>query len=341
MKTSTLTTTLLLAATGATVSAAEHVKADGVLRVQGNSWTETRVFVVSNNNDGYEFELNSEKFSMELGLNESYMVSFENPGCPTKQIIFDTNVPERTATREFSFPFQVTLTQMPADAQFEYAGPVGFVQYTKDEADFTYTTDYNVKDQERMMERLELLRNAGGVRNAPKPSVASAAVIAAVLHTAPAPAPVAAIAPVAAPAVVRESLDMMAVRTTGATATTLGAVPAFRGYGNAMGTSIAIERPSVTPATTISKKVQPAVAAKVRVRTVIAPAQPANCNESETITEGSRIVRITRTVQNGQCTELRKVSHSYGGVFFFQDGVSITDREYTSAIGMDMLTSAK
>ena len=66
------------------------------------------------------------------------------------------------------------------------------------------------------------------------------------------------------------------------------------------------------------------------------PAVQGQCNEQEMIVEQRRVTYINRASREGSCTELRKVVHAYGAVFYFQDGSSITEWMYQQGMIADI-----
>ena len=332
---------LMMATSIAIPGKAASLEADGRLRVEGASWKETRVFVVPAIGNPYELQLSDTRFTIMLPLQDEYLLSFEREGCPTKQIIVNANVPARMSGQQFTFPFLVTLSYLPEEDRFEYDGPVGFVRYDAAKADFTHSTQYNVKRGKHMIERLEHLRQgplaAPGV-NASTLAAAATSSGTAVSGPAPTedpidvpPAEVVNVVP-AIPLVERATLERLELRTPPMVVRHLPRDPLGTGDGTFLGTSIAAEEHKVSTAD-LPKKVDASPvlrAVQHKPRPLVSP--PCSCEAQETIIESRRVTYIARAMRDGVCRELRKVVHGYGGVFYFEDARSITARDHEQAI---------
>lgn len=120
------------------------LKLDGKLLIKGMPLDGARLIVVSNGKETRTITEHLGRFMLDLELQDRYLMSFERPGCVSKQLLFDTYVPEGHAgTRDFQFPFQVTLDAAMA-GQLEYAGPVGYIHFDERSGDFGYSTDYRI-----------------------------------------------------------------------------------------------------------------------------------------------------------------------------------------------------
>ncbi|MFZ1686415.1 MAG: hypothetical protein WAU70_03275 [Flavobacteriales bacterium] len=320
---------------------AASLQADGRLRVEGASWKGTRVFVVPTVGAAYEFELSDTRFTIPLTYQDRYMLSFEHEGCPMKQILIDTRVPEQLESEEFGFPFQVTLTYMPENERFEYDGPVGFVRFSAATVDFTYTTQYGMKQHERMDEQLSLLRLAPSDRDELSRKGLSGGMITRILPgdtktSAPAVEVLSAIADHAIPpveeVVPRSSLEHLGLRPTVPSHHVPRGVP-IQGYRVPEG---APHFPGVGQPRIAATPTQQAPNAAAIVRSVPARAAclgvESPCGSREVIKEPRRVTYISRSSHDGACTELRKVVHAYGAVFFFRNGSSTTEWLYLHAL---------
>jgi hypothetical protein len=117
--------------------------ADGLLRVRGDDWRQTRVTVVPQFGDPFEVPLGSEQFDLDLGLESTYLVRAEHQNCAAKEVVFDLRVPPAFRSGDFHFRFEIMLEAFKAhETPYTYAKPVGAVFFDPDKADFTYTTDY-------------------------------------------------------------------------------------------------------------------------------------------------------------------------------------------------------
>ncbi len=126
--------------------------ADGILDVKGMSADEAKITVAPANGATYSLTEGTTRFVLDLELNNSYIVTFERPGCLTKELYFDTSVPEDYLHDHYTFPFSVDLEPKQHD-QLAYSGPVGYIRYMERVNDFDYETDYSLITDERLKER--------------------------------------------------------------------------------------------------------------------------------------------------------------------------------------------
>ncbi len=137
------------------------VRADGLFIVQGAGLDRAIVRVIPSNANAYSLPMGTERFVLDLPVNDTYLVSFERPGCPTKEIYFDTSVPVERHTEDFEFRFKVTLEHMEEQRLFSYDGPVGFVRYMHGLKDFGYETKYVMKVNKDLKDRMEEYKESG------------------------------------------------------------------------------------------------------------------------------------------------------------------------------------
>ena len=132
---------------------------DGIMMVKGMSMTGARVIILGPDQSSRVLTEGLDHFTLRLELNTEYLLSFEREGCVSKQLQFNTSVPEGYPVGEgFYFPFQVTLEPLPKGQRFAYAGPVGSIHFDKYINAFGYDTDYRVAKDEVLTKRLELVR---------------------------------------------------------------------------------------------------------------------------------------------------------------------------------------
>lgn len=137
---------------------ANGLRLDGKLIVKGMPMEGARVIVVSHDKEPEVLTGNLSHFTLTLDLHKDYLLSFERPGCMSKQLQFSTKLPTGAVVRVFDFPFQVTLEAALPGGHMEYAGPVGYIQYDGRLNDFGYNTDYRVQQDAVLSERLEKAR---------------------------------------------------------------------------------------------------------------------------------------------------------------------------------------
>lgn len=322
---------------------ARSVSADGLLRVEGASWQGTRVFVVPATGQAYEFELTAVRFILPLVANELYMLSFERIGCPTKQVLFDTHLPDHVTSVDLVFPFQVTLSYLPVSERFEYEGPVGFVRYSAAVSDFVFTTQYRLKRQKNMTERLDVLRlvpphndaaQATSVSSVPFPATPLVAMstepVAPEVGTTP-------LVPIAHVIAEHETVDRTTMKVSTLPQEELPLDP-IQVEPSVADMPLEGPLPSVVPIVVSEPVIPPTISTPVvpvERAHIDRAAAPPLCEHHEVVIEPRRITYITRPKREGGCTELRKVVHAYGAVFYFHDHSSITERMYQSALAAD------
>lgn len=131
--------------------------ADGILTVVGGDVEESLITVMPANGASYTLAKGTKAFSLKLELNNTYLVTFEHPKCLTKQLYFDTNVPKDYQLDEYGFPFEVVLEVERSSVDRAYVGPVGYIMYMELVNDFDYETDYTLKIDERLKERMDAM----------------------------------------------------------------------------------------------------------------------------------------------------------------------------------------
>lgn len=147
---------------------AESLLLDGKLVVKGFPMDGAVLVVASKDGQQQVISAGLGHFTMQLELQRSYLLSFEHPGCTTKQLMFNTDVPAASAgNRGFFFPFQVTLEPAAKSGGMKYAGPVGYIQYDLGVHGFAYSTDYRIAKDEELERRVDQVRAAWKQQNAP------------------------------------------------------------------------------------------------------------------------------------------------------------------------------
>ncbi len=312
------------------------VRADGLFIVQGAALDRAIVRVMPSGAKAYSLPMGTERFVLDLPVNDTYLISFERLGCPTKEVYFDTSVPVERHTEDFEFRFKVTLEHMEKERMFTYDGPVGFVRYMHGLKDFGYETQYVMKVNQDLKERMEEYKESGV-----DPKVIMVPKVALVVDR-------------KRDGSTTETRPMNAMATTGDVAPIVSEVPRMvhrlrtsdatvkepeveqmkvdRGDFLPIVISAAIKELPLEPAIldvptlTTPKKAVADTLAKEPVSDITPSLIQ---REEELIVEPrtvSKVVRLTHA--NGQVEEFRKVMHSYGDTFFFHNGQSITSDRY-------------
>lgn len=336
--------TLAVLASMQVMATAGKLHADGMLTVNGANAKESQVTVIPSNGTAYTLEKGSLSFMLEFELDQRYLVIFEHPECLTKQLYFDTEVPDDYLYDQYSFPFQVIL-EKNRDENVSYAGPVGYIMYMDAVNDFDYETDYTLTIDEKLREEMERYQTPRKVEPsaiaAPPvkaPTSSSATVVSAttaMLTTAPTlvkPEPVTVKADRTAPA--PQMIEPVVVDA-----------PVIKAPAPAAPVTIKVEDvPVSTEEVVVERKVQP-VERKVAIEEPVAPAvervveEPKQAGrEEELIVDKKQVTTIVRiTDDGGHTTEYRRVAHKFGAVFYFMEEQSITERMYYEHTGMQRM----
>ncbi|HRO38452.1 MAG TPA: hypothetical protein PLV70_02810 [Flavobacteriales bacterium] len=117
---------------------------NGRLRVDGGGLDGCRMVVLKNGEKHRTVSTGLNRFSMELDLDASYVLSFEKQGFVTKRLSFNTQVPATASREGFSaFDFVVSLfKQYDGVNTVVFNQPVGMIRYDEVVGDFDYDTDY-------------------------------------------------------------------------------------------------------------------------------------------------------------------------------------------------------
>ena len=133
---------------------------DGVLGVRRMPMDGARMIIVSTDGSSKVVTEDLSHFTLNLKLQQDYLISFERPGCVSKQLRFNTHVPDDYPVGDgFYFPFQVTLEPPPKGQHFEYAGPVGYVHFDEHINAFGYDTDYRISRDTVLTKQLNLIQS--------------------------------------------------------------------------------------------------------------------------------------------------------------------------------------
>ncbi len=329
------------------------LKADGIIRVKGADISTATVTVVPGNASAYVMPVGSKHVTLELPLDDVYLVSVEREGCPSKEVYFDTRVPVEMHAAQFAFPFMVSLEHLEPEHMFAYAAPVGFVRYVHGLKDFGYETQYVVRVEDELKKRMDGMRDTG-VDPSEMTPVAQVRVIDRDrgLYSAP--------------------RGVHAEEGTGIVAPMVSEVPRLvHPVSQTTDREVSVpasdaDHPGLLPLANTSVQEELAAPPHAPVATALIPASAEGMHGSpgapepqasvasttgveqnahahlttrtfsrteELITEPRSITRIIRFIQpTGHVEEYRKVTHAFGGVFYFQNSRSITERDFAQAI---------
>ena len=347
---------LVLCAICSVAAHAGMLVADGLLRTVGVDRSVVRLTVLPEFSEPYPVQHSGGHFELELPYHAHYVLRAEAPGCATKEVVFNVNLPVRLNGPERAFALEILMELMPDGATFHYAGPVGVVFFDETKQAFEHTTDHS-----RIYENSPVLlamHKAEGFADdglwAVGPTVVAVSVgdplaarlpqlqLGQVLRTtsitnasgqrsirvvgeAPYQAAVIEPAPMLPPA---EPLPLNA--KVGPAIVTAGAAPE-------PSTAIATSRTTVNSVERVMDVAQrrPAMVEHTEDRAIAlrADATTAQCGTTESNWIGRCLVTVDRLSTGTGCTELRKAEHIYGAVFYFHDGRSITEHHYKQLLG--------
>ena len=309
--------------------------ADGLLHVRGAEWQETRVTVVPEFGDPFEIPLSGEHFELDMGLESSYLVRAVHSDCAAKEVMFDLRVPAQYRTQDFHFPFEILLEVFkPKEEPYAYAKPVGAVFFDPAKEDFTYTTDYQRIEQARSVSTL-IERMDTHIRLNPNPVNALAGYQALFDQDPNAlPLPVKAQAIAVSDSIGSPVADSIPIRPVPATEVLPLAVATIA--GPSLGKVNYTAMPAATPAPPV---VGEAAESAMLPRAALLPVSRISTHFALEPTKAQQArhefqklptmyILIDRFGNSDSTMELRKVTHAYGAVFYFQDGQAITERAY-------------
>lgn len=117
---------------------------NGRLKVEGGGLDGCKMVVYRDGEKHKTISTDLNKFTLELELGKTYVLSFEKPGFVTKKLSFNTNAPAAAALTGFTpFDFVVSLfKQYDGMNTVVFNQPVGMIRYDERLADFDYDTDY-------------------------------------------------------------------------------------------------------------------------------------------------------------------------------------------------------
>ncbi len=330
--------------------------ADGLLRTVGVDRSVVRLTVLPEFSEPYPVQHSGGHFELELPYHAHYVLRAEAPGCATKEVVFNMNLPLRLNGPERAFALEILMERMADGATFHYAGPVGLVFFEETKQAFVHTTDHSriyenspvllamhkaegfaddglwavgptvvaepVGDP--LAARLPQLQLGQVLRNTSTKNVNRHSTIR-VVGEAPYQAAVIEPAPTLPPA---EPLLVSA--NVGPAVVTAGASPEPSPPKALSSTTVnAVER-----VMDIAQR-RPAVVDHAEDRAIVnrTDASPAPCGTTESNWIGRCLVTVDRLSTGTGCTELRKAEHIYGAVFYFHDGRSITEHHYKQLLG--------
>jgi len=314
------------------------LKADCIIQIKGTKGGQTRLTVMPGTTPAYVLTPTNLHFVLDLVLDEIYLLTFEHPNCVTKQLYVDASVPLNQRTGEFDFPLKVVLEHHKDP--FTYAGPVGFIYYEHGLADFSYHTEYAININKRFDERMaELERTGVDPRSASQGYTASTSPVIPVSVV-----PQQEDVPISAWSTVAPTVAHVAPKVHRLGGTDSPATPKEEEEAPAVAAVPRVtELPVLVPVVPQAASSLPVM----EVRHVVVPAamdlpphvdpgmsprgtaKPHPDFSWELIVEERRLTTVIRlTNEEHRSTEYRRVLHSSGAAYYFQDGRSISEHSY-------------
>lgn len=335
------------------VSAQGRFVINGKLKVEGGSLDGCRMVVYKEGVKHRTVSSDLNKFSLELDLNSSYVLSFEKNGFVTKKLSFNTQIPAGAPQSGFTpFEFVVSLfKQYDGMNTVVFNQPVGMIRYDAKLTDFDYDTDYtksiqsaldeaqaaveekqkaeaDAAAQEAKRKEQEAKAQAKADARAAKDAEAKAKAEAKanekakqqeaqakVQQPVQLPPPVSPPPPPAAVAERRKQVKPAPVRK-------LIRDPVVGADG----------RMPTEPR--INSEPSPVQAAQARAfdepRPKFEASKPVRARHQDVIVEPNQVITVVRMEENNVVTEYRKVIRKYSGTYYFKDGKSCSQLTYES-----------
>lgn len=330
--------------------------ADGLLRTVGVDRAEVRLTVIPEFSAPYPVQHSGGRFDLELPYHAHYVLRAEAPGCATKEVVFNVNLPVRLNGLERTFALEIMMERMAEGATFQYAGPVGLVFFDGSKEEFVHTTDHS-RIYENSAVVLALHRPEGFADDGLWAANAK-------LVAQPVGDPLAARLPqlqlgqvlsAGAPTSVAGQRTIRVVGETPYSASVIDPEPSPEAIATvpvkathvtdviSVSTTVAPSPPEATDKTVdpvSTRLVAPASSVSIKQIQALeqhnAPRPDAalsQCGTTESTWIGRCLVTVDRLPTGTGCTELRKAEHTYGAVFYFHDGRSITEHHYKQLLG--------
>ena len=319
---------------------------NGRLKIDGGSLDGSRMVVYMDGVKHRTLNTDLNRFSLEMELNKSYVLSFEKDGFVTKKLSFNTNVPATAAQIGFTpFSFVVSLfKQYDGLNTVVFNQPVGMIRYDSALADFDYDTDYTKSIQSALdaaqaevdqKQKNEARENADSRKRKEQEAKEAARTVARAAKEAqqkvneapkpqpPPPAPVQAKAPAPtpAPAPAPPPRKERAAAPRVAVASNVAAPKEGMDQRKVSEARVQVE-PSRVQAAVPREGMEP--------RPKYDPAPMSVVRHQDVIVQPNEVVTIIKLQQGDLLTEYRRVSRKYSGVFYFKNGISCSQRVYES-----------
>ncbi len=359
--------TLLVAALclcGALLSAQPRFTVNGRMKVEAGDLAGARVVVYKNGVKERTITQNLSKFSLDLDMQQNYILSFEKDGFVSKKIAFNTKVPGEAVGNDFiPFDFAVSIFKQYDDVNIVvFNQPVGIIRYESSTGDFDYDTDYTKSIQSQLQEALaavEKKQKEEKERAASEAKAAAKAEAEAKKASEQAARDQQARAAAAQRDAQAKEAERLRAEAEARRVVEKAAAPAPAPAEPVPATP---QRPRQAPPVSAPKpnlaravegqdqrrSVSPVVHEEARPMTVgngsdlVAPdnADEEVVRNEELIVEPNKVTTVVRLERGGVVTEYRKVYHKWGGTFHFKDGAPCSQLAYEKEARTEQLAGA-
>lgn len=331
------------------IVAGSSLKADGLLRVVSVDRATVQLTLIPEFSAARTVAHKGGRFELDLPYHAHYVLRAEAPGCATKEIIFDANVPRSMEREARTFPLEILMERMEANETFHYAGPVGLVYFDASVPEFVYSTDHRrIHDRSTLvttMHRKDHIPDDGNWADGRGAYQPIGDPLAARLDELVTGIP-STLRPAASAS---NTIAVQAGNTNdGSTAVEEPTETARADRSSSQGTDDMIPAPEaqVRPTQTAVRSSEPlgtrtatrdqkivqlseasprsADRSVVRSASMIERPTAEECGTSEQQVLPRCVLTIHRIPTGSGCTELRKAVHAYGAVFYFHDGRAIS-----------------
>lgn len=325
---------------------------NGRLKVDGGGLDGCRMVVYKDGVKDRTISADLNRFSLELDLGASYILSFEKAGFVTKKLLFNTQVPALAMQGSLT-PFQFVVSlfkQYEGMNTVVFNQPVGMIRFNQALGDFDYDTDYTKSIQSALeaaqaevehKQKEEARAEADAAKQQQQAAKDQAKQQAAVekakaeqaklakQEVKPKPQPQPSVPPAPAPA------EQVAATHTKPKAEPPPRPPVAkpapaRSMAPAMQASDS-RRPTASRTLEEPSKVQAATAHTLHEPRPKFEASPSLAvRHQDVIVQPNEVVTVIKVEKDDVVTEYRRVARKFSGVFYFKNGSSCSRQTYES-----------
>ena len=337
------------------LSAQSRFTVNGRLKVESGDLSGAKVVVYKNGVKERTITQDLSRFSMDLDMQQNYILSFEKEGFVSKKIAFNTNVPGEAVNNPFvPFDFAVSIFKQYDDVNIVvFNQPVGIIRYETGSGDFDYDTDYTASIQSQLQETLAAV--ARKQKEEKEKAAADAKTAAKAEAEARKAADLAAKAEQARVETARREAQQQEAEARRIAEQAAKAASVERKAKPASPPAAPTREPQVrpqpappvtAPRESLAKAVVGADERQPTRPTVRVEAQPTAVGNGsdllpsggeeevvrneELVVEPNRVITVVKLQRAGVVTEFRKVYHKWGGTYYFKNGAPCSQLAYDS-----------